>query len=414
MIRLSTRAKIGLGLSFFITILFFIIQSLVVFRILDCSYDMVFLGWICICIFIPSMGFVTWDVLEEQKIQKLKKISLEEILEESCLVSKANARGIITEVNDKFCEVSGYPRQELIGQDHNILNSGFHPPEFWSKMYETTVKYKTIWFATVRNKRKNGSIYVVNSWIRANFDELGNHTGFISVRQDITELSETMESLKKKNKYLEHSAKILRHDMHSGINTYLPRGLRSLERRLKPEQIEELKLESPLKLLKEGLEHTQRVYEGVKEFTNLVKEGSVLEKKEHDLAEILRDYLSRTAYSDQVAIDWLPKAMVNAPLFCTAIDNMIRNGLKYNDSEFKMVAITMVDDFHLAILDNGRGMSQEDFDRLSKPYVRNENQKESGTGLGLDITNAILQEHGFSMSVHLKEEGGTMIKVKIR
>lgn len=414
MIKLTKRAKIGLGLSFFITMLYFIIQSLVVFRILDCSYEMVFLGFVCICLFIPSMGLVTWEVIEEQKKQKLKKISLEEILEESCLVSKADKSGKIIEVNDKFCEVSGYTRQELLGQDHKVLNSGYHPPEFWAKMYETTIKYKTIWFNTVRNKRKDGSYYVVNSWVRANFNETGEHIGFISVRQDITELSQAMESLKKKNKYLEHSAKILRHDMHSGINTYIPRGLRSLERRLKPEQIQELKLEAPLKLLKEGLEHTQKVYQGVKEFTNLVKEGSVLEKKEHDLVEILKDYLSRTAYSDQVAIDWLPKVKVNAPLFCTAIDNMIRNGLKYNDSEFKMVAITMVDDYHLAIIDNGRGMSQEDFDRLSKPYVRNENQKESGTGLGLDITNAILQEHGFSMSVHLQEEGGTMIKVKIR
>ncbi len=414
MVKLTHRAKVGLGLCFFITALLFIIQGLVVLGHLDCSYEMVLAGFICICLYIPANGLVTWEVLEEQKKQKLKKISLEEILEESCLVSKTDKFGTIIEVNDKFCFVSGYTRQELLGHDHRILNSGYHSKEFWQKMYRTTVEFKTIWFATVRNKKKDGSFYVVNSWIRANFDEMGNHTGFISVRQDITELSDTMESLKKKNKYLEHSAKILRHDMHSGINTYLPRGLRSLERRLNPEQIKEWKLEAPLKLLKEGLEHTQRVYEGVKEFTNLVKEGSVLDKEEHDLAGILRDFLSRTAYSDQVAIDWLPKAIVNGPLFCTAIDNMIRNGLKYNDSEFKMVAIAMVDDFHLAIMDNGRGMSQEDFDRLSQPYVRNENQKEPGTGLGLNITHAILQEHGFPMSVHLQEEGGTMIKVKIR
>jgi len=414
MLKLTHRAKVGLALCFFITALLFIIQGLVVLRHLECSYEMVLTGFICICLYIPANGLVTWEVLEEQKKQKLKKISLEEILEESCLVSKTEKFGKIVEVNDKFCFVSGYARQELLGHDHRVLNSGFHSKEFWQKMYETTVEYKTIWFATVRNKKKDGSFYVVNSWVRANFDELGNHIGFISVMQDITELSDTMENLKKKNKYLEHSAKILRHDMHSGINTYLPRGLRSLKRRLTEEQVKSLKLEAPLKLLSEGLEHTQRVYEGVKEFTNLVKEGSVLEKKEHNIAKILREYLLRTAYSDQVAIDWLPQIRVNEALFCTAIDNMIRNGLKYNDSESKVVAITMIDDFHLAIIDNGRGMSQEDFDKLSQPYVRNENQKESGSGLGLDITSAILQEHGFSLTVHLQEEGGTMMKVKIK
>ena len=57
--------------------------------------------------------------------------------------------------------------------------------------------------------------------------------------------------ISEKNTYLEHAAKIIRHDMHSGINTYIPRGLSSLERRLKPEDIEKLKIEAPMKMIKE-------------------------------------------------------------------------------------------------------------------------------------------------------------------
>jgi hypothetical protein len=64
--------------------------------------------------------------------------------------------------------------------------------------------------------------------------------------------------IEKKNTYLEHAAKILRHDMHSGINTYMPRGLSSLERRLSEEQVKELKIDAPLKMIKEGLRHTQK------------------------------------------------------------------------------------------------------------------------------------------------------------
>jgi hypothetical protein len=86
-----------------------------------------------------------------------------------------------------------------------------------------------------------------------------------------------------KNSYLEHAAKILRHDMHSGINTYMPRGLTSLRRRLSEDKIKELKIDSPLKMLEEGLRHTQKVYAGVKEFTNLVKEDVQLARKEHNL-----------------------------------------------------------------------------------------------------------------------------------
>jgi signal transduction histidine kinase len=200
-----------------------------------------------------------------------------------------------------------------------------------------------------------------------------------------------------KNTYLEHAAKILRHDMHSGINTYMPRGLSSLERRLTPQQIKELKIESPLKMIKEGLRHTQKVYRGVFEFTNLVKKDSVLEKEECNIKDILEDYLSATSYKSQVLLNPnLPTIEVNSALFCTAIDNLIRNGLKYNDSSSKEVRIYSELDY-ICIEDNGRGMSQEDFEKLSNPYTRKDGQKESGSGLGLNICKSIIEEHGFGM-----------------
>jgi len=214
-----------------------------------------------------------------------------------------------------------------------------------------------------------------------------------------------------KNKYLEYAGKIIRHDMHSGINTYIPRGLRSLKRRLPEDLIVEYKLDVPLKLIEDGLTHTQRVYEGVKAFTNLVREDSVLETQRYDLKEILSDYLSMTAYSKSVLIDDLAEVEVNRSLFCTAIDNLIRNGLKYNDSKSKLVTISM-DNKDLLIVDNGRGIGQYDFDRLSQPYVRKTNQVETGSGLGLNITKAILQEHGFTIQVE-KLEVGTKIAVRI-
>ena len=135
-----------------------------------------------------------------------------------------------------------------------------------------------------------------------------------------------------------------------------------------------------------------------------------------NIGDSLKEYLKRTAYRDQVALDRLPLLKVNEPLFCTAIDNMIRNGLKYNDSDFKLVAITMVDDEHLAIIDNGRGMTQKQFNEYSKPYFRQDDQKESGTGLGLNISIAILKEHGFSVTCEHDPNNneGTTIKVKVK
>jgi signal transduction histidine kinase len=222
---------------------------------------------------------------------------------------------------------------------------------------------------------------------------------------------ELLEELTRKNTYLEHAAKILRHDMHSGINTYLPRGVSSLRRRLSDEKIKEFKLEAPLRLINEGLEHSRQVYRGVYEFTNLVRDGECISKELVRLDQALSEYLKRTSYADQVVISELPETEVNEPLFCTAIDNLIRNGLKYNDSKTKKVEIYM-DDGSLVVQDNGRGISQEDFNELSKPYTRKKNQEEKGTGLGLNICVAIFKEHGFDISVE-KLDIGTKIRIGI-
>jgi len=360
---------------------------------------------------LSSLYSFSYSIKEGDK--KSDKIDeLDKFVNEAAIISKANAKGKITYVNQKFTEVSGYGLDEVIGKDHNIVNSGIHPKEIWSEMYKKVIKERKVWNMIITNKAKNGNLYYVDTYIKAEFDSDNDElVGFISIRQDMTKIFEALNDLDEKNTYLEHAAKILRHDMHSGINTYIPRGLSSLERRLNPDIIEELKIEAPLRMIKEGLKHTQKVYKGVYEFTNLVKPNSVLTKTKCDLKQIIESYLSNTSYSSQVLIQPLIEAEVNESLFCTAIDNLIRNGLKYNDSETKFVQLFMRDEF-LCIQDNGRGMTQEEFEKMSQPYVRKENQKESGSGLGLNICIAILKEHGFSITCE-KNEIGTKMKIKI-
>jgi len=234
---------------------------------------------------------------------------------------------------------------------------------------------------------------------------------FMVVFEFLKKKEEVANELDKKNIYLEHAAKIIRHDMHSGINTYLPRGIKSLQRRLTEDDVDRLKIKSPLQLIEDGLHHAQKVYAGVYEFTNLVKENAELSKKEASIKGILDDYLRLTAYKNQVILDDnLPTIDINEALFCTAVDNLIRNGLKYNDSPTKWVKIYPEKD-SICIEDNGRGLSQEEFNKLSEPYARKKNQKESGTGLGLNICVQILKEHGFKISAG-KTENGTKIKIK--
>jgi len=481
---------------------------------------------------LSSLYTFAYSVGESNKLSE-QMFENDKFLDASAIISVADSKGKITYVNQRFTDVSGYSLEEVIGKDHNIVNSGTHTKEFWTEMYKTVIVDKGIWNAVCTNRAKDGSLYYVDTFIKARFDN-NKLVGFSSIRQDVTDLkrkemeisnrmnainrsnaviefdldgnirfandsflnvlgytqdeiagqhhslfiendykdseeykdfwkslregnffrgeitrrkkdgtliylqatynpilgndgkpyrimkiaTDVTESynqqmeIEKKNTYLEHSAKILRHDMHSGINTYMPRGLSSLERRLSDDQIKELKLEAPLKMIKEGLRHTQKVYKGVYEFTNLVKKDVVLNRSECNLKDILEDYLSATAYRSQVIIEDLGTIDVNESLFCTAVDNLIRNGLKYNDSDTKFVKIYSEENY-IYIQDNGRGITQEDFDHLSKPYTRKEGQKETGTGLGLNICVAILQEHGFDISCE-KNEIGTKMKIKIK
>lgn len=229
--------------------------------------------------------------------------------------------------------------------------------------------------------------------------------------QDV-EIEDQINELNKKNSYLEHAARIIRHDMHSGINTYMPRGISSLEKRLTPEDIQKLKIEGSIKMIKEGLNHTQRVYKSVYEFTNLVKQSVVLNKTLVDVKDLVWKYISPNSYSSQVEISDLGQMEVNEILFCNAIENLIKNGLTYNNSSDKKVKIYNENEY-LIVEDNGVGFSQKDFDKHLKKYAKRADVTGDEKGLGLNICVAILEEHGFKLTCE-KIDNGTKMKIKIK
>ena len=229
--------------------------------------------------------------------------------------------------------------------------------------------------------------------------------------QDV-EIETQLDEINKKNSYLEHAARIIRHDMHSGINTYMPRGISSLEKRLTTEDIQRLKIEGALKMVKEGLNHTQRVYKSVYEFTNLVKQNVVLNKSIVNVKDLVWNYISPNSYSSQVEISDLGELEVNEILFCNAVENLIKNGLSYNDSEVKKVKIYNEKEY-LIVEDNGRGFSQKDFEKHLTKYSKKADVTGDEKGLGLNICVAILEEHGFKLTCE-KIDTGTKMKIKIK
>ena len=406
-------AKICLGIAGVIILTFFIVQTCIVMRWCEPTYFLAEFGYGCVIAFMPPFFYVVYDFIRTTKLKEANIDLQLSAIDKSNLVVMMDMDGYILEANNKFCSAMKCKESDMKTKSHRNMVT---------KDYAKSLEYVEFWEKLRRGESITGEFERVakdgsSIWLFGNYTPIQNSKGqydkVLKIATDITLQHESEVMVNQKNSYLEHAAKILRHDMHSGINTYMPRGLTSLRRRLNEEQIKELKIESPLKMLEEGLRHTQKVYAGVKEFTNLVKEDVQLDKKPHNLKEILSNYLSSTSYVKQVVIDRLPSIEVNEPLFCTAIDNLIRNGLKYNDSPTKTVAIYMENEYTLCVEDNGRGITNDEFIELSKPYTRKEGQTEGGSGLGLNICIAILKEHGFDITAE-KTNPGTKLRIKLK
>jgi len=127
------------------------------------------------------------EVLRENKFQLVT-------MDQHAIVSVADVAGRITSVNDRFCEVSGYSRDELIGQNHRLLKSGLHPVSFYEEIWQTISNGK-VWRGTICNRKKNGDEYWVESTIIPFLDNRGKPYKYVSARTDVTQLRTSEERL---------------------------------------------------------------------------------------------------------------------------------------------------------------------------------------------------------------------------
>lgn len=176
-------------------------------RYLDCSGNILFIEWNAFPDTDTGLIYAVARNVTDEKIINNNYVQLQSALTKNVIYATTDLKGNITQVNDKFCQVSGYSREELIGKTHRIVNSGFHDISFFKDMWKTISKGH-IWTGSITNKRKDGRLYYLESIIIPIFDINKKIEGYTAIRFDITDKIEFEAKSKKILKILNETSSI--------------------------------------------------------------------------------------------------------------------------------------------------------------------------------------------------------------
>jgi len=149
---------------------------------------------------VAQLADVAWDIFERKRAEEELSASVRDLtnlkkaIDEHDIVAITDPQGVLTYVNDRFCALSKYSREELIGQNPRVLNSGYHPKGFIRNLWET-ISHDRIWKGKFRNRAKDGSIFWLDTTIVPFLDAQGKPYQYMAIRSDITELKQVEEAL---------------------------------------------------------------------------------------------------------------------------------------------------------------------------------------------------------------------------
>lgn len=358
----------------------------------------------------------------ESAIRELTLV--QDALNQSAIVAITDRVGNIIHVNQKFCEISRYPREELIGKNHRIINSGYHSKEFFVEMWKMISSGK-VWEGEIRNRAKDGSFYWVNTTIVPFLDEKGEPYKYVSIRYEITQRKNAEEQLRiyadrleNSNRELQDFASVAAHDLQEPLRKIQAFGSRLGSR------FEGALQEDGKQYLDRMLASAQRMRRLIDDLLSYSRVGTQSQRfQPTDLNEILQEVLSDLEYKvEQVKgkVEKKPLPVIDADpsQMRQLFQNLISNALKFHKKDIPPVVQIEAKDSKnylvLSVTDNGIGFEEKYLDRIFTIFQRLHGKSEyEGTGVGLAVCRKIAERHGGSITARSTLGQGTSFLVTL-
>lgn len=353
---------------------------------------------------------------EEELRNALKELTdIKFALDESSIVALTDRQGKIKYVNDTFCKISKYSEEELLGQDHRIINSHYHPKQFFRDMWKTIGQGK-VWRGEVKNRAKDGTYYWVDTTIIPFLDADGKPYQYAAIRSDITERKVAEELLRKSERLalVSHLAAGVAHEIKNPL-VGVKRVIRLLQTQLAEEQ-DVRQAEASFSLILSELDRIEFI---MNEYLVLAK-PQIVNYQDNDLAVMIQSILRLLDFeaavnSIEIETDFasdIPRVQCDENQIKQVFINIIKNAIEAMPKGGKLtIQMRRQEDCVVTrFIDEGCGIPDDLLPKLGEPFSTT---KEKGTGLGLMVSNQIIEAHNGKITMASKVNEGTTVEITL-
>jgi PAS domain S-box-containing protein len=337
---------------------------------------------------------------QDESVRLLEQIRY--ALDQAAIVAVTDQRGIITYVNDQFCAISKYPRGELIGQDHRIINSGYHPKEFIRGLWRT-IAQGNVWRGELRNRAKDGSIYWVDTTIVPLKDAHGKLYQYLAIRSDITQRKAAEQQLVDQAALaqLGQLATVVAHEVRNPL-AGVKGSLQVLRSRVNTDPEDRHVIDAMISRLDALNAKVEDILRFAKPRSPVIEEVG--------MQTVLTDAAASASAGAGCVDIRVPHtgAVVRADreMVRAALLNLLMNACQSGSVEPVEVVVSEENgQCRVDIADRGSGLGDVDPERLFEAF---HTTKKSGTGLGLAIVRRLASLQGGAVTLARRDGGGAI------